>query len=121
MEPVQPGTISFNEVPARAANEIGHLERWPVHLFVVLSEKGGQLQLIQRAGCGTHSSIGKMQVQRGLFQIAMAEKKLNGAQVGARFQQMSSKAVPARCADESHLPVQLVSQPDGKPPRSLWW
>jgi hypothetical protein len=40
MEPVQPGTISFDEVPARTANEIGNLERWPVHLFV-LSEKGG--------------------------------------------------------------------------------
>jgi hypothetical protein len=41
VEPVQPGTISFGEVPARTANDIGHLERWPVHLFVVLSEKGG--------------------------------------------------------------------------------
>ncbi len=41
VEPVQPGTISFNEVPARTANDIGHLERWPVHLLVVFSEKGG--------------------------------------------------------------------------------
>jgi hypothetical protein len=41
VKPVQPGTIPFDEVPARAANQIGHLQRWPVHLLVVLREKGG--------------------------------------------------------------------------------
>ena len=41
VKPVQPGTISFDEVPARTANDIGHLEGRPVHLLVVLSEKGG--------------------------------------------------------------------------------
>jgi hypothetical protein len=40
MEPVQPGTVTFDEVPACAANEIGHLERWPVHLLVVFEEAG---------------------------------------------------------------------------------
>ena len=43
VEPVQPETISFDEAAAGTADDIGHLERWPVHLFVVLSEKGGQL------------------------------------------------------------------------------
>jgi hypothetical protein len=41
VEPVQPGTISFDEVPAGTANDIGHLQRWPVHLFVVFNQKGG--------------------------------------------------------------------------------
>jgi hypothetical protein len=35
-----------------------------------------------------------MQVERRLFQIAMAQQQLNGAQVGARFQQMRCEAVP---------------------------
>src|SRR5205814_7408029 len=35
-----------------------------------------------------------MQVERGLFQIAMTEQQLDGAQIGSRFEQMSGKAVP---------------------------
>ena len=34
-----------------------------------------------------------MQVKRGLFQIAMTEQQLDGAQVGSRFQQVGSEAV----------------------------
>ena len=41
VKPVQPGTVTFDEIPAGAANDIGHLQRWPAHLLVVLSEKGG--------------------------------------------------------------------------------
>jgi hypothetical protein len=41
VEPVQPGTVTFDEVPACAANEIGHLQGWPLHLLVVSSEKTG--------------------------------------------------------------------------------
>jgi hypothetical protein len=40
VEPVEPATIVFDEVPARTANNIGHIQRWPVHLLVVLREKG---------------------------------------------------------------------------------
>jgi hypothetical protein len=49
VEPVQPGTVAFDEVPARAANEIGHLQGWPVHLPVVF-EDAGQLQFVERTG-----------------------------------------------------------------------
>jgi hypothetical protein len=59
-----------------------------------LGEKGGQLQLVQRTGGSTHSSIGKMQVQRGLFQIAMTEQQLDCSQIGTRLEQMSREAVP---------------------------
>jgi hypothetical protein len=34
-----------------------------------------------------------MQINRCLFQVSMAEQDLNGAQVGAGFQQMSGKAM----------------------------
>ena len=34
-----------------------------------------------------------MQIDRRLFQVAVPEQHLNGAQVGAGFQQMSGKAM----------------------------
>ena len=37
-----------------------------------------------------------MQINRCLFQIAMAEQHLDGAQVGTGFQQMSGKAMSKR-------------------------
>jgi hypothetical protein len=39
-------------------------------------------------------AVGKMQVDSGFFQIMVTEEHLNGTQVGARFQQVSGKAVP---------------------------
>ena len=37
-----------------------------------------------------------MEIDGGLFQVAMAEQKLNGAQIGAGLEQMRGKAVPQR-------------------------
>ena len=45
-------------------------------------------------------TLGKMQVDGGLFQIAVAQQDLNGAQIGAGFEQMSGKAVTQRVGDE---------------------
>jgi hypothetical protein len=39
-------------------------------------------------------AVGKVQVNRGLFQIVVTEEHLDGAQIGTRFQQMSGKAMP---------------------------
>ena len=38
----------------------------------------------------------QMQIDRGLFKVAMSEKDLDGAQVGAGFQQVGSEAMPQR-------------------------
>ena len=38
--------------------------------------------------------MGKVQVNRGLFQIVVTEEHLDGAQVRARFEQMSGEAMP---------------------------
>jgi hypothetical protein len=38
-------------------------------------------------------AAGKVQVNRGLFQIVVTEEHLNGAQVGTRFEQVSGKAM----------------------------
>jgi hypothetical protein len=39
-------------------------------------------------------AVGKVQVNRGLFQIVVTEEHLDGAQVGTRFEQMSGETMP---------------------------
>jgi len=70
MLPSDPLTVSFDECVARDADEIGHLERWPAHLFV--PSFFFQLQRVQRTRGGVQMALRKMQVDGGLFQIAMA-------------------------------------------------
>src|SRR5580704_1430436 len=43
--PAQPVAVSFEESSSRGADEIGHLQGWPAHLFVPLFF---QLQRVQR-------------------------------------------------------------------------
>ena len=70
MLPTNPLTVSFDECVARDADEIGHLEGWPAHLFVPLFVF--QLQRIQRTGSRVQMTLRKMEVDGGLFQIAVA-------------------------------------------------
>ena len=67
MLPTDPLAISFDECGARDADEIGHLEGWPAHLFVPLIVF--QLQRIQRTGGRMEMTLGKMEVDGGLFEI----------------------------------------------------
>jgi hypothetical protein len=39
-------------------------------------------------------AVGKVQVNRGLFQIVVTEQQLDGAQVRTRFEQMRGKTMP---------------------------
>jgi hypothetical protein len=77
MLPTNPLTVSFDECVARDADEIGHLEGWPAHLFVPLFVF--QLQRIQRTGSRVQMTLRKMEIDGGLFQIAVASQDLNGA------------------------------------------
>jgi hypothetical protein len=63
-------------------------------------------------------ALRKMQIDGGLFQIAMAQQDLNGAQIGAGFQQMSGEAVTQRVGmnlflDAGSLGGSLAGVPDG--------
>ncbi len=93
-----PATTRFDESLSRHPDEIGHLQRRPTHLFVsgrfVFLHRGSQRQGVQWTGGGAEMAVGKVQVDRGLFQIVVTEEHLDGAQVGTRFEQMSSKAMP---------------------------
>ena len=93
-----PSATRFNELLSRHPDEIGHLQRRPIHLFVsgrlVFLHRGRQRQGIQGTGGGAEMAVGKVQVNRGLFQIVVTEEHLDGAQVRTRFEQMSGKAMP---------------------------
>jgi hypothetical protein len=92
-----PATTRFNELLSRHPDEIGHLQRRPIHLFIsrrlVFLSCGPQRQCIQRTDGGAEMAVGKVQVNRGLFQIVVTEQHLDGAQVRPRFEQMSGKAM----------------------------
>ena len=53
----------------------------------------GELQFFDRVGDLVQVMRGKMQIPRCYFQILMTEQKLDGAQIGAGFQQMGCPAV----------------------------
>src|SRR6266852_9604435 len=89
--PVDPLAASFDEGSSRDADEIGHLEGRPAHLFVPLFVF--QLQRVQRTRCRVEVTFGEMEVDGGFFQIAMTQQDLNGAEMCGWFEQMSSEAV----------------------------
>ena len=68
--PAEPLAVSFDEGGSRGADEIGHLEGRPAHLFVPLFVF--QLQRVQRTRGRVEVAFGEMEVDGGLFQIAMA-------------------------------------------------
>ncbi len=78
--PPEPVAISFDESISRGADQIGHLQRWPAHLFVPVLLVF-QLQRIQRTRGRMQVTLGEMQIARRLFQIVMTQQDLNGAQV----------------------------------------
>lgn len=69
--PAEPLAISFEEGSSCAADEIGHLKGRPAHLFFQCRPVF-QLQRVQRTGSRVEMPLGKMEVDGGLFEIAMA-------------------------------------------------
>src|SRR5271170_7794645 len=70
MLPTEPVTISFEEGISRGADQIGHLQWWPGHLFP-LRRTGFERQRIQWTGGRMQVTLGEMQVAGRLFQIVM--------------------------------------------------
>ena len=59
--PPEPVAISFDESISRGADQIGHLQRWPAHLFVPVLLVF-QLQRIQRTRGRMQVTLGEMQI-----------------------------------------------------------
>ena len=69
--PVDPPAASFDEWASCGANQIGHLEWRPVHLFALLYLVF-QLERVQRTRGGVEVSLGEMEIDGRLFQVTMA-------------------------------------------------
>jgi len=70
----KPVTAAFDESLPRDTDEIGHLQWRPIPLFVlrrVFLSGGRQRQRIQRTGSGAEMTLRQVQVDGGLFQIAV--------------------------------------------------
>ena len=52
-----------------------------------------RVQEFQRAGGRAHPGIGDVQIAGSGLQLCMAEQNLNGAEIDARFQQVSGEGV----------------------------
>jgi len=92
-----PATTRFDELLPRHPDEIGHLQRWPTHLFIsrrlVFLSCGRQRQRVQGTGGGAEMAAGKVDVEGGFFQIVVTKQHLDGAQVRTRFVEMRGKTV----------------------------
>ena len=76
--PGDPCAAAFDESASRGANQIGHLEGWPVHLFA-LRYLTFQLERVQRTRGGVEMPSREMEIDHGFFQIVMSQEQLNGA------------------------------------------
>src|ERR1700720_3632138 len=62
---VDPLVAALNEGLPCTANDVGHLQRWPVHAFCVCSPSP-RIECIQRTAGGAEVPPGEMQIDRRL-------------------------------------------------------
>ena len=100
---VEARSIPIQEAIALHAENVGHLEGGPSHSWFFLRLKlsanvldAGQSEPSKRIGDRLQMPLRQMQVLGGGFQITVAQQNLDGAQVGARFQQVGGPTVPQR-------------------------
>src|ERR1700674_552047 len=96
MEPGEPLLAALKEALSGCADHIGHLDRWPRHLLRAVSAIAipCQRQRVERARGGVQVLLRKVEVDGGLFQIAMSQQNLDGPQIRAVFEQVSSETMP---------------------------
>jgi hypothetical protein len=87
VQPGEPFPAALVKGGSGCADQVGHLQRWPCHLF------RGERERVQGAGRGPHMALRKVDVNHRLAQVGVAEQQLDGAQVGAGFEQMCGEAV----------------------------
>src|ERR1700674_5824291 len=69
--PCDPFTAAFDEGASCGANQIGHLERRPVHL-IALRYLVFQLERVQRTRGGVEVPLGEMEIDGGFLQVTVA-------------------------------------------------
>ena len=95
-------SIPIQETIALHAENVGHLEGGPSHSLSFRLKRAadvlaaGQSERIQRVGDRLQMPLRQVQVLSGGLQIAMSQQDLDGAQVGACFQQVGGPTVTQR-------------------------
>ena len=95
MQPGEPFPAARKEPLRCGADHIAHLHGWPCHLLGRgrLSVMGEDRKRIQRAGGGAEMALRQMEIDGGLFEIAVAQQHLDRVQVRAGLQQVSGEAM----------------------------
>ena len=105
MRPVQPAPALFDEAGAAGANNVSHLDGWPVHLLArftlprtVAEDETG----ISSSGLATALQVlaGQMQIDGRVPDVGVTEQLLDGGEIGAGFQQVGGDSCGAGYADE---------------------
>ena len=100
MEPRQPGPVLCDEAVAVLSDDVGHLERWPVHRFCSFRERLllSGLETADRRPAGWPPAVRcfceRCRYTDGVFELGVPQQHLDRAQVGAGFEQVSRVAVP---------------------------
>jgi hypothetical protein len=76
----EPVATPFDECLSRGADQIGHLQGRPRHLFriAVVVALASQWENVERTGGGVEAVLREVEIDSGLFQIAMAQQNLYG-------------------------------------------
>ena len=111
--------LSIEEVPARARIMSATSSGWPCHLLRRLESRKAANFSVSSGLAVASIALGKVQVERGLFQVAMAQQHLDGAQIGAVFEQMSGEAVPQGMRMDLISEYRRVRRPRGRHARHL--
>src|SRR5215469_3057095 len=70
VQPGEPFPVALIEAGSGCADYVGHLQRWPEHLF------RGERERVQRACRGPHMALGQVDVNHRFAQVGMAEQQL---------------------------------------------
>jgi hypothetical protein len=85
----------FEKALSGCADDVGHLDGRPRHLLRTVAGIvfPGEGQRVERARGSVQAFLRKVEIDGGLFQIAMPQQDLDGPQIRSVFQQVSGEAV----------------------------
>ena len=104
----QPSPVRLDEAITVFSNDIGHLKGWPGHRFCSRRDRravsgAGDRHRIQRIRDRLQVPTREVQIDHRVFEFHVAEQQLDGAQVGARFEQMCGVRMPQHVRGDTLL------------------
>ena len=120
----EPRPVRLEKAIAVLAHDVGHLEGWPGHRFRFRrgSRRGvgrRDRHRIERIDDGLQVPLREVEIQDRVFELHVAEQQLNGAQVGAGFQQMRRVRMAQQMRRDALLQPGALRRRRRTPPRDL--